>query len=152
MNTSLYILCIFLLASGIVGSLLRKKRTEERRKICQLVKKVEAALEDRPPSGQQPAFAASLSQAAITTKLQKSRIRLQSGAGSGPPEKYTFISNLVARGMNAEEISEILDISTTEASQLVHLCSLNGYHNPTPPSQEERSERLSEHFQGGLSI
>lgn len=129
MNTSLYAISIFLIAGCLTVRLLQKKRTEEQRKIRLLREKVQAALDDTPIHKNHGRFAASLSQAAITTKLQRTRIELQSGARSGPPEKYTFFSSLVAKGMNAEEIAEILDISTTEASQLVQLCGLTGCRN-----------------------
>ncbi len=126
MNTSLYAISIFLVAGCLTVLLLQKKRTAEQRKIRLLRERVQAALGDSPTNEKPAPFAASLSQAAITTNLQKTRIKLQSGARGRPPEKYTFFSSLVAKGMNAEEIAEILDISTTEASQLVQLCGLTG--------------------------
>ncbi len=129
MNTPLYAIFIFFIAGCLTVLLFQKKRAEEQRKIRLLREKVQAALDDTPTNGKPAGFAASLSQATITTKLQKTRIELQSGARGGPPEKYTFFSSLVAKGMNAEEIAEILDISITEASQLVQLCGLTGCRN-----------------------
>ncbi len=129
MNTQLYAISFVFLACCLTALLLQKKRTREQRKIRTLREKVQAALDDNFTTEKPALFATSLSQAAMTTRLQKTRIELQSGTRGGPPEKYTFFSSLVAKGMNAEEIAEILDISTTEASQLVQLCGLTGCRN-----------------------
>ncbi|MCF6186102.1 MAG: hypothetical protein L3J49_01285 [Desulfobulbaceae bacterium] len=126
MNTQFYAISFVLLACCLTALLLQKKRTREQQKIRTLREKVQAALDDNFTTEKSALFATSLSQAAMTTRLQKTRIELQSGTRGGPPEKYTFFSSLVAKGMNAEEIAEILDISTTEASQLVRLCGLTG--------------------------
>ncbi|HEB68247.1 MAG TPA: hypothetical protein ENI88_01360 [Desulfobulbus sp.] len=126
MNTSLYATAFVLVACCLTALLLQKKRTAEQQKIRTLREKVQAALEDVLQEEEPARFAASLSQATMTTRLQKTRLELQAGVRGGPPEKYTFFSSLVAKGMNAEEIAEILDISTTEASQLVRLCELSG--------------------------
>jgi len=129
MNTQLYAISFVLLACCLTALLLQKKRTREQQKIRTLREKVQAALDDTLPEKKPARFTASLSQATMTTRLQKTRLELQSGVRGGPPEKYTFFSSLVAKGMNAEEIAEILDISTTEASQLVRLCGLTGCRN-----------------------
>lgn len=127
---SVSLISFLLLAAAAVFFLLaQKKILREKQKMRQLREKVEAALEDDAPTANPAAFASSLSDATMTTRLQRTRIQLQSGGGVRAPEKYQFFSNLVARGMNAEEIAEALNISSAEASQLVKLCGLSSCRN-----------------------
>ncbi len=129
MNLTPYIFCLLLTVGIFSLFLVYRKRTQEQQKIRHLCARVQAALEDTVANKISTPFASSLSTATMTTRLQEPRIRLQSGATGAPPEKYKFFSNMVARGMNAEEIAEVLNISTTEATQLVHLSGLSGYRN-----------------------
>jgi len=129
MNTTPYLLFFLLLTGGAFLYDQRKRKAKEQQRILQLQKKVQAALEDESTPEPTTPFSSKLSEAGITTKLQQTRMQLQSGDAGEPPEKYKFFSNLVAKGMKAEEIAEVLDISTTEASQLVQLCGLNGCRN-----------------------
>jgi len=129
MNIIPYLLCFLLLVGGLCFFYLRKKKFNEQQRILKLQEKVQAALEDNSTPEPTTPFASKLSEAGITTKLQQTRMQLQSGSAGEPPEKYKFFSNLVAKGMKAEEIAEVLGISTTEASQLVQLCGLNGCRN-----------------------
>ncbi len=130
MTTIPYIFCFLLAASG--ASFLffsRKTQRNNQQKIIELQKKIQTALRDDTARKPARAFAAKLSDASMTTKLQQPRMQLQSGTAGSPPEKYKFFSNLVAKGMNAEEIAEVLGISPTEASQLVQLCGVSGCRN-----------------------
>jgi len=126
MNIFLYTLCALLFSGTLFFLHSQRKRTFEQNKIRQLREKVQDALEDNPTAADSEPFEQSLARASITTNLQKTRLQLQSGTKGAPPEKYTFFSNLLAKGMKAEEIAEILQISKAEASQLVQLSMLSG--------------------------
>jgi hypothetical protein len=105
------------------------KRKEEHRKIIRLNKKIQTVLADTALEEPTVPFSESLNQAAMTTRLQQPRLQLQSGVSGEAPEKYKFFSNMVARGMNPSEISEVLGISAVEASQLTRLCGLKDARN-----------------------
>ena len=114
-----------LLTAGISMTFLarrRRRKLQEEQKIKELQKKVMAALEgDETEEVDTAGFATTLSDAALTTRLQQPRMQLQSGLRGDAPEKYRFFNNLIGKGMNAEEIAEVLDISPAEAAQLVRL-------------------------------
>ena len=129
MNMTSYLLFFLLLAGGLCLFYLQKKRQKEQQVIIRLQNKVQAALESNDAQKPATRFSSKLSDAGLTTKLQQPRMQLQSGKAGGAPEKYKFFSNLVAKGMKAEEIAEVLGISTTEASQLVQLCGINSCRN-----------------------
>jgi hypothetical protein len=105
------------------------KRKKDQQKIRRLCAKIQTVLTDASPDEPTVSFAASLSQATMTTKLQQPRLQLQAGSTGEAPEKYKFFSNMVARGMNASEISEVLGISATEAAQLTRLCGVSDAGN-----------------------
>ncbi|HHD63009.1 MAG TPA: hypothetical protein ENK96_01300 [Desulfobulbaceae bacterium] len=119
----------FAIAGAGCMAVLYSKRREEQRKINRLSKKIQAVLADTTLERPTVPFAASLNQAAMTTRLQQPRLQLQSGVSGEAPEKYKFFSNMIARGMNPSEISEVLGISTVEATQLTRLCGLNDARN-----------------------
>jgi len=119
----------FALTGAFCIIVLYGKRKKEQRKIRDLCKRIQDVLADNSPEETAKPFAASLSQATITTRLQQPSLQLQSGVSGEAPEKYKFFSNMVARGMNAGEISEVLGISASEASQLTRLCELGDTQN-----------------------
>lgn len=71
-------------------------------------------------------FKKDLDQAAITTKLQKSRLDFnQPTPKNNPPERYSYIKTLTQKGFSCEEIASVLSISKDEAEQLITLSELN---------------------------
>lgn len=70
-------------------------------------------------------FQKNLSEAELTTRLQRSRLATQHGRDlTSTPERYGYIRSLAAKGMGAGEIAAILSISSQEAEQLVKLSQL----------------------------
>lgn len=70
-------------------------------------------------------FNQNLSNAGITTRLQTSRLSLQTRPDAPEaPERYRYVHRLAGSGMAAEEIASVLSISSHEASQLVALARL----------------------------
>lgn len=70
-------------------------------------------------------FNQNLSDAAVTTRLQRTRLALQAGPESpSAPERYRYVHRLAGNGMAAEEIASVLSISGYEARQLVTLAQL----------------------------
>ena len=70
-------------------------------------------------------FNQNLSDAAVTTRLQRTRLALQAGPGApSAPERYRYVHRLAGNGMAAEEIASVLSISSYEARQLVTLAQL----------------------------
>lgn len=120
-------LFILLVVSGNVLLLIpKRKKAREKVKIKNLQDKIQAVLDDIPAPGQTENFAYSLSSASLNTRLQKPKLKLQSGIIRDIPEKYKISAKMASRGMAPDEIASILDISSAEASQLVHLCQVTG--------------------------
>ncbi len=69
-------------------------------------------------------FEKSLSNAGITTRLQESRLHFKEQGIPKTPEKYKIITSLIKKGMDIQEISEILSLPETEARQLIKLASM----------------------------
>lgn len=70
-------------------------------------------------------FQNSLGEAELTTRLQQPRLNAEEKNSSGnTPEKYRYIRSLHEKGMDAQEIASILNISTQEAEQLVSLAKI----------------------------
>lgn len=70
-------------------------------------------------------FNQNLSDAEITTRLQTSRLSLQTRPDAPEaPERYRYVHRLAGSGMAAEEIASVLSISSYEARQLVALAQL----------------------------
>ena len=70
-------------------------------------------------------FNRNLSDAEITTRLQSSRLSLQTRPDTPEaPERYRYVHRLAGNGMAAEEIASVLSISSHEARQLVTLSRL----------------------------
>jgi hypothetical protein len=70
-------------------------------------------------------FQKNLSEAELTTRLQRSRLTTQHAKDlTSTPERYQYVRSLAATGMGAEEIAAILSISSQEAEQLVKLSQL----------------------------
>lgn len=70
------------------------------------------------------AFADTLSHMALATKLHTTRFRPDKQKSAQPPEKYHYLRMLIKKGLTLEEISEMLAISTAEASQLIRLAKI----------------------------
>lgn len=73
-------------------------------------------------------FAADLSQAEITTRLQTSRLDQQTNALASSPERYNYVGALTESGMGPENIANLLSISAQEAEQLVTLSRIACRH------------------------
>ena len=72
-------------------------------------------------------FNQNLSEAAVTTRLQRTRLALQTCPETlSAPERYRYVHRLAGNGMAAEEIASVLCISSHEARQLVTLAQLAG--------------------------
>ena len=70
-------------------------------------------------------FNQNLSEAAVTTRLQRTRLALQTRPeGPSAPERYRYVHRLAGSGMAADEIASVLSISSYEARQLVTLAGL----------------------------
>ena len=70
-------------------------------------------------------FNRKLGEAEVTTRLQKSRLSIQTcPEPPEAPERYRYVHRLAGSGMAAEEIASVLSISSHEASQLVTLSRL----------------------------
>ena len=70
-------------------------------------------------------FNRSLNQAEISIRLQKPCLSAQNYHRSmTPPERYSYVHSLAAKGMSSQEIALVLSISIHEADQLVNLSRL----------------------------
>lgn len=71
-------------------------------------------------------FNQSLKEAEITTNLQKPRLQAQTTKEklNNSNDKYQYIRSLSGSGMAAEEIGNVLAISSHEAQQLMNLAKL----------------------------
>lgn len=70
-------------------------------------------------------FQSNLTDAALSTRIQKSRAMFQSGdRNRTTPEKYCYIHSLAEKGLSSDEIAAVLKISTHEAGQLVTLAKI----------------------------
>lgn len=74
-------------------------------------------------------FQHSLTEAEITTTLQKPRtenetIAQQNSFPKSIPEKYSIVHSLAEKGMDENEISNILSLSTDEVEQIITLRKL----------------------------
>jgi DNA-binding transcriptional MerR regulator len=120
----LFALSLFLMTGAILGFvLLRRRHGMELDKIQQLCNRVEQALAeaDQDTKPARTAFPHLLEEAARHTGFQKPRLKIQAGITGEAPEKYRYFSTLQQKGMQVEEIAEILGISITEARQLASL-------------------------------
>ncbi len=70
-------------------------------------------------------FTDTLNNAAVTTKLQHTRLQLQGHKTPDTPDKYKYLANMVKTGMNVDDVVDILDISPAEADQLVTLARMS---------------------------
>jgi predicted XRE-type DNA-binding protein len=70
-------------------------------------------------------FQNNLQQAEVTTELQAPRSSFTHNRnGQRPPERYQYARSMLQSGMQPEEISSALGISTNEISQLLQLTKL----------------------------
>lgn len=85
-------------------------------------------MEDKLDSAK--SFNESLKSAEVTTNLQKPRLQVQSSTTTTkqPKDKYQYIQSLSGSGMAAEEIGNVLSISSHEAQQLMNLAKLANSH------------------------
>jgi DNA-directed RNA polymerase specialized sigma24 family protein len=120
----LFALSLFLMAGVILYlAMLRRRQGMELDKIQQLCNRVEQALTEteQETKAARTAFPHLLEEAARHTGFQKPRLKIQAGIAGKAPEKYRYFSTLQQKGMQVEEIAEILGISITEARQLASL-------------------------------
>ena len=129
LNHPLFTLPLLMMAGTILYlAVLRRRQGMEQRKIEQLCSRVELALSeaDREAEQAQTAFPRLLEEAARHTGFQQPRLKIQAGMSGEAPEKYRYFSTLQQKGMQVEEIAEILGISITEARQLASLRMVAG--------------------------
>jgi hypothetical protein len=70
-------------------------------------------------------FNRTLNQAEISVRLQKSQLSAQNyNRSMSPPERYSYVHSLAAKGLSSQEIAAVLSISIHEADQLVNLSRL----------------------------
>jgi len=124
LNHPLLALPLLMMAGTILYlAALRRRQGMEQEKIQQLCSRVEQALteDDRQAEQPQTAFPHFLQEAARHTGFQQPRLKIEAGAFSEAPEKYRYFSILQQKGMQVEEIADILGISASEARQLASL-------------------------------
>ncbi len=102
----------------------KQKETFNKTRIKHIQLKLDQALENDLNAARPVSFEKSLKNAALTTELQFTRLQNQHRATHSAPEKYTILNKLIGQGMGNQEIASILDISTTEVSQLANLRSI----------------------------
>ena len=73
---------------------------------------------------EQQQFLDMLNSAEITTRLQKPRLLLGQDRAPDMPEKYHYVSRMIARGISREDICRILAVSAVEVEQLVTLARI----------------------------
>ncbi len=119
-------LLLFLLAGVLIRLHLRQRaQRKESERIRKLQDKIRAALEE-PTAAFDASLRQSLSRTRGTARPAGPEPVVRHGMEGEAPEKYRILSQMVARGMSAEEIASILGISINEAGQLVTLSSLSG--------------------------
>ncbi len=122
-------LLVFIVVSGTILLLIpKKKKSWEKLKIKTIQEKIQTALDDLPIPQQTKTFASSLSSASCNIYLQKPKLKFQSKSNRDVPEKYKFFTKMAARGMDPDDIASVLDISSAESSQLIHLSQLTRGH------------------------
>jgi DNA-binding NarL/FixJ family response regulator len=99
-----------------------KLLTEANRTLAEMHEKLSVLQEKDQKSSD---FNRSLNQAEISVRLQKSRLSAQNyNRSMSPPERYSYVHSLAAKGMSSQEIALVLSISIHEADQLVNLSRL----------------------------
>ena len=74
-------------------------------------------------------FQQKLAEADLSTRLQNMQASETTSPGStAVPERYQYAASLIQQGMKANELAEVLRLSTTETQQLVALASLQKEH------------------------
>lgn len=74
-------------------------------------------------------FQQKLTEADLSTRLQNVQASEATAPGStAVPERYQYAASLIQQGMQANELAEVLRLSTTETQQLVALASLQKEH------------------------
>ncbi len=125
-NTSCLLLLFSMLSALIVC--LYIKILKQQKEILALKNKLVSAqydiseLTDEKVAKQK--FTDSLTSAEVTTKLQVPRLQLKNQATPKVPEKYRYLVNMARSGMSRNEITDILDISSIEAEQLIKLVQI----------------------------
>ena len=128
--TSLFVgagIFVALLCLTITALVLLRRRAEHRilsKRMVNLRKKIESALNDEHFESQRTLFGQALQSASLTTELQRPRLDNLAKRDKQAPEKYRILNKLAAQGLNVEEIAAILGISSTEANQLLNLSSM----------------------------
>jgi hypothetical protein len=93
----------------------------ENKRIRALQLKINAVLQDELHDLSLDALNTTLKTARLTTGFQVPRLQNLARIDKQPPEKYRILGKLASQGMGTEEIAAVLDISTVEAAQLLHL-------------------------------
>jgi hypothetical protein len=131
-NTHIVLILFSLLLCSVATwrSIMFKKKVDEQTKLlAETNENLEEArrklLDVKKIARNTKGFNDSLSQAEITTRLQKSRLSTQShNRGLSPPERYRYVHSLATTGMSPQEIATVLSISIHESNQLVNLSKL----------------------------
>ncbi len=111
-------------------SIVFRKKMEEQSKLLAEANRTLAEMHEKlsvlQKKGQKSSdFNRSLNQAEISVRLQKSQLSAQNYSRSmSPPERYSYVHSLAAKGMSSQEIAVVLSISIHEADQLVNLSRL----------------------------
>ena len=132
MTTSLLLILPALLLGSVATwrSILFRKKVEQQSKLLAEANAALAEMHERLNVLQEKShkyndFSRDLNQAEISVRLQKSHLSAQSNNRSmSPPEKYSYVHSLAAKGMSSEDIALVLSISVHEADQLVNLSRL----------------------------
>lgn len=103
--------------------LLANRESELRMLLEQLRAKEEKKEKEEEPSEVSFRFSEGLEQASL-------KQRLKGGDVPGKiPEKYRLVTSMAERGIDAEDISEILEISLAETQQLINLANVTSKKN-----------------------
>nr|WP_320009536.1 hypothetical protein [uncultured Desulfobulbus sp.] len=112
----------------LIGALIFWRRHAEKKLFIQRIKalqqKIEAALNDESFENQRAVFGKALQSASLTTELQRPRLETLAKIEKQPPEKYRILNQLVAQGLDVDEIAAVLGVSSVEANQLLKLSSV----------------------------
>ena len=109
---------LFCCLTGIAGILLVWRTAKQQKRLAELSEGLKAAmqrLDDIELKRNDQSFAADMNRAQIKARLENA------GTFGNPHEKYRYIASMVAQGMKAHEIAEVLNIPPREAEQLVNL-------------------------------
>jgi len=118
--------CVIVLLVLFARARVRARKLEERVELLLLdLKGLDEELKAaRRASQEKEHFLQALSAAQIITRLQEPRLKLHKSGAAEVPEKYRYVSSMVAEGFSLEEIARSLSLSVTEARQLMTLARM----------------------------